>query len=182
MSTYTINLYIHGVPSGQDVWGLRDSNGPEAQYIRSFYGQGLDGKSQMYVDIRQYDGRTSSYYTYKQDKTIDNTNNRPGGYCAITLRIDNYYYADIQNMFNLLKAAFDTTAATNGVRLRFRRRLPRKTAKNFPSRTGADTRFITARPIIPNRRKDPTTQASTSLPSKPTIRTIRLFRITFRTR
>lgn len=107
MSTYTINLYIHGVPSGQDVWGLRDSNGPEAQYIRSFYGQGLDGKSQMYVDIRQYDGRTSSYYTYKQDKTIDNTNNRPGGYCAITLRIDNYYYADIQNMFNLLKADFD---------------------------------------------------------------------------
>lgn len=109
MSTYTINLYVHGVPSGQDAWGLRDSNGSESQYIRSFYGQSLgsNDKSQMYVDIRQYDGRTSSYYTYKQDKTIDNTNNRPGGYCAITLRIDNYYYADIQNMFNLLKAAFD---------------------------------------------------------------------------
>lgn len=109
MSTYTINLYVHGVPSGQDAWGLRDSNGSESQYIRSFYGQSLGGndKSQMYVDIRQYDGRTSSYYTYKQDKTIDNTNNRPGGYCAITLRIDDYYYADIQNMFNLLKAAFD---------------------------------------------------------------------------
>lgn len=107
MSTYTFNLYVHGVPSGQDVWGLRDSNVPEAQYIRSFYGQSLDGKSQMYVDILQYDGRTSSYYTYKQGKTIDNTNNRPGGYCAITIRIDNYFYADIQNMFNLLKAAFD---------------------------------------------------------------------------
>ena len=106
MSTYTINLYVHGVPSGQDTWGLRDNNGPEAQYVRSFYGQGLDGKSQMYVDIRQYDGRTSSYYTYKQDKTKD-SNNRAGGYCAITIRVDNYYYADIQNMFNLLKAAFD---------------------------------------------------------------------------
>ena len=75
MSTYTFNLYVHGVPSGQDVWGLRDSNVPEAQYIRSFYGQSLDGKSQMYVDILQYDGRTSSYYTYKQGKTRDTSKN-----------------------------------------------------------------------------------------------------------
>lgn len=106
MNPDKIKLYVHGVPKGQDTWGLRDGNDIEAQYIRSFYNQGASGDAQMYVDIRQYDGRTSTYYTYKQEKTID-IDNRPGGYCAVTVRVDGNYYADIQNMFNLLKAAFD---------------------------------------------------------------------------
>lgn len=106
MNQDKIKLYVHGVPKGQDTWGLRDVNSIEAQYIRTFYSPGANDNEQMYVDIQQYDGRTSSYYTYKRGKTIDN-DNRPGGYCAVTIRVDDYYYADIQNMFNLLKAAFE---------------------------------------------------------------------------
>lgn len=101
---YNIKLFVHGVPNGQDIWG---NPGEDAKYIEAFYGRKSNVPSQMFLEVMQFGGETNAYYTYfyYHDKIQDSTN-RTGGYFALTLRI-NYYYADIQNIYNLLEAAFN---------------------------------------------------------------------------
>lgn len=100
---YNIKLFVHGVPNGQDIWG---NPGADAKYIEAFYGRKSNVASQMILEVMQFGGETNAYYTffYYNDK-IQDKQNRKGGYFALTLRI-NYYYADVQNIYNLLEAAF----------------------------------------------------------------------------
>lgn len=101
---YNIKLFVHGVPNGQDIWGNPSA---EAKYIEAFYGRKSNVSSQMILEVMQFGGETNAYYTYfyYNDK-IQDKQNRTGGYFALTLRI-NYYYADVQNIYNLLEAAFN---------------------------------------------------------------------------
>ena len=101
---YNIKLFVHGVPNGQDIWG---NPGADAKYIEAFYGRKSNVASQMILEVMQFGGETNAYYTYfyYNDK-IQDKQNRTGGYFALTLRI-NYYYADVQNIYNLLEAAFN---------------------------------------------------------------------------
>lgn len=100
--SYNIKLYVHGVPKGQCSWGVEKFDG---NYIDTFYGRKSSVPTQMLVEIRQFGSFVYSYYTYFVGNTSDNSG-RTGGYFALTLRI-NYYYADIQNIYNLLDAAFN---------------------------------------------------------------------------
>lgn len=101
---YNIKLFAHGVPNGQDIWG---NPGEDAKYIEAFYGRKSNIPSQMFVEVMKFGNETNAYYTYfYYHEKIQDSVNRPGGYFALTLRI-NYYYADIQNIYNLLDAAFN---------------------------------------------------------------------------
>lgn len=99
---YNIKLFVHGVPNGQDTWG---NPGTDAKYIEAFYGRKSNVAKQMILEVMHFGGETNAYYTFYNDK-IQDRQNRPGSYFALTLRI-NYYYADIQNIYNLLEAAFN---------------------------------------------------------------------------
>lgn len=103
MATYNIKLYAHGVPKGQDIWGTPNA---EAQYIEAFYGRQASVPSQMFIELMQFDGAINSYYTYFRKGNVQDKDGRAGGYFALTIRI-NYYYTDIQNIYNLLEAAFN---------------------------------------------------------------------------
>ncbi|MDE5550631.1 MAG: hypothetical protein K2I99_04680, partial [Bacteroidaceae bacterium] len=98
-----IKLYTHGVPNGQSIWGNPDA---DAQYIETFYGRKSSVPSQMLVEVMQFAGKTNAYYTYFCHGNFQDNGGRPGGYFALTLRI-NHYYKDIQNIYNLLEAAFN---------------------------------------------------------------------------
>lgn len=101
---YNIRLFVHGVPNGQDIWG---SLGEDEKYIKAFYGRKSNVPSQMILEVMRFGGELYAYYTYfYYHSNIQDSANRPGGYFALTLRI-NYYYADIQNVYNLLEAAFN---------------------------------------------------------------------------
>lgn len=100
---YKIKLFVHGVPNGQDIWG---DPGSDAKYIEAFYGRQTNVASQMLLEIMQFGGETNAYYTYYYNSKLQEKGGRAGGYFALTLRI-NYYYADIQNIYNLLEAAFN---------------------------------------------------------------------------
>lgn len=101
---YNIKLFVHGVPNGQDIWG---NPGADTKYIETFYGRKSNVLSQMFLEVMQIAGETNAYYTYfYYNDNIQDTSSRTGGYFALTLRI-NYYYADIQNIYNLLEAAFN---------------------------------------------------------------------------
>lgn len=101
---YEIKLYAHGVPYGQDIWG--EPSDDDRRYIELLYGRQTSVPAQMLLEVMQLGGKKSSYYTYYQNRNIQDKEGRGGGYFALTIRI-NYYYADIQNIYNLLVAAFN---------------------------------------------------------------------------
>ena len=103
MATYNIKLYAHGVPNGQDIWG---NPGADIQYIEAFYGRRSSIPSQVFLEIMKFDGEIYSYYTYFRYGNFQEKEGRSGGYFALTLRV-NYYYVDIQNIYNLLEASFN---------------------------------------------------------------------------
>lgn len=99
-----IKLYAHGVPNGQDTWGV-DTYAKE--YIGLFYGgKYKDCGPLMVVEVKQTGSVTNCYYTYLRSKNVSAEDGRPGSYVALTIRI-NMYYADIQNIYNLLEAAYN---------------------------------------------------------------------------
>lgn len=100
---YEIKLYTHGVPRGQGTWGVGDF---DANYIETFYGRKSNVPVQMIVEVRQFNSSTFCYYTYLRTDNVCDKTGRSGSYFALTLRI-NYYYADIQNIYNLLDAAYN---------------------------------------------------------------------------
>lgn len=100
---YDIKLYAHGVPDGQDIWGNKDAR---ATYIETFYGRRSNVESQMFIEVKHCAGQVNVYYTYYKCGNILEKGGRSGSYFALTLRI-NFYYADVQNMYNLLEAAFN---------------------------------------------------------------------------
>lgn len=104
MKTYNIKLFAHGVPKGQDIWG--NPSDAENRYIETFYGRQSGIPIRMLTEVMQFDGKTNTYYTYIHCDNIQDKEGRTGSYFALTLCI-NYYYKDIQNIYNLLEAAFN---------------------------------------------------------------------------
>lgn len=98
-----VNLFVHGVPMGQKTWG---SVGDDKMYLSSFYGPKWAVPELMKVDIMAFGGFTYAYYTLVKGQNVFDSQGRAGAYFALTLRM-NAYYADIQNIYNILKAAFD---------------------------------------------------------------------------
>lgn len=98
----TIKLYVHGVPMGQKIWGPKDG---DVSYIETFYGKTFRVSEQMLVESLSIGGQTNCYYTYVCGQNMFASDGRAGSYIALTVRI-NAYYADLQNMYNILNAAF----------------------------------------------------------------------------
>lgn len=98
-----INLYVHGVPKGQKTWGVLREDG---NFIANFYGPKWPAKELMQVDIRECEGKVYSYYTFVKGQNVMGYDNRTGSYFALTIRMD-AYYADLQNMYKILSAAYE---------------------------------------------------------------------------
>lgn len=98
-----IKLFVHGVPMGQKTWG---PNGEDSIYLSSFYGPKWDVPEVMKVDVMTFGGITYCYYSFVKGQKVLDCQGRAGSYFALTLRI-NAFYADIQNMYGILKAAYD---------------------------------------------------------------------------
>ena len=98
-----IELFVHGVPYGQKIWGPK---GKEEQYLSSFYGPKWDTEV-MKVDFKTFAGDVPQcYYSFIKGQNVCDSDGRLGGYFALTVRI-NVFYADVQNMYNILKAIYD---------------------------------------------------------------------------
>lgn len=98
-----INLFVHGVPRGHKVWGPKEA---DAQYFGSFYGPKWDLDEVMKVDIMNFGGTTYAYYTFVKGLNVCDSDGRAGSYFALTLRF-NAYYADVQNVYHILRAAYE---------------------------------------------------------------------------
>lgn len=103
---YEIKFYAHGVPNGRKSWGVEASDN---RYIETFYGNCTKSNvpAQMLVEIRKTGTAASSFYTYYCGQNVAAADGRDGSYVGLTLRISQHYYADIQNIYNLLDAAYN---------------------------------------------------------------------------
>lgn len=98
-----INLFVHGVPKGQKIWGPR---GEDWQYLSSFYGPAWNAPEVMKVDVMTFGGSTYVYYSFVKGVGVCDYEGRSGSFFAITLKM-NTYYADVQNLYAILRAAYE---------------------------------------------------------------------------
>lgn len=64
----------------------------------------------MQIDIMECRGKVYSYYTFVKGQNVMGYDNRTGSYFALTIRMD-AYYADLQNMYKILSAAYEKCAS-----------------------------------------------------------------------
>lgn len=107
MASLNIELIVHGVPHGHKIWNARED---EKRYIATFYGPTYEVDEQMIVERRGAD----MYYTFVRGRNVVSEDNRPGSFLALTLRM-NAYYADIRNVYGILRAAYQKTIVGTGV-------------------------------------------------------------------
>ena len=98
-----INLFVHGVPMGQKIWGPK---GDDEKFLSSFYGPKWEIPEVMKVDVMNIGGVTQCYYSFIKGLNVCDSQGRAGSYFALTIKI-NAFYADVQNMYNILKATYD---------------------------------------------------------------------------
>ena len=114
----TVDLILHGVPNGQDMWGVND----DTHYFSTFYVQ-KDEKEFLNLEVRKVSGKSYCYYNYLKYNGVTASDERAGAYIGITLRFD-AYYKDITNIYhtceiiynNLLNAIF----TKNGDNIKFK--------------------------------------------------------------
>lgn len=95
-----VEILLHGVPSGQDYYGLKE----EQKITESFYSSSNESVK-FVVEAKKNGNNPYLYYTYLRYKGIVGAGGRPGSYIGITLRLD-MYYTDVVHMYNLLDIAF----------------------------------------------------------------------------
>ena len=114
----TVDLILHGVPNGQDIWGVSD----DTHYISTFYVQ-KDEREYLSIEARKVAGKPYCYYNFLKYNGVTASDERAGAYIGITLRFD-AYYKDILNVYQLCEIVYnnllDTIFIKNGENVKFK--------------------------------------------------------------
>lgn len=103
-----VELFVHGVPSGEGFWGKED----DRNYFGTFYDHSSDDVK-LLIQTRTLKGKSYCYYNYLVYKTAGSqvpnvvaNDGRDGSYFGITLRFD-AYCKDFANMYRILDTVFN---------------------------------------------------------------------------
>ncbi len=114
----TVDLILHGVPNGHDIWGVSD----DSHYFSTFYVQ-KDEKEYLTIEARKVASKTYCYYNFLRYNGVTASDGRAGAYIGITLRFD-AYYKDIANVYHLCEIVYnnllDTILTKNGENVKFK--------------------------------------------------------------
>lgn len=102
-------LVYHGVPRGHQVWG-----GTLDKYYETFYGSEevyrnvyKDVKALMILEIRKFEGKYFSYYTFINYKNVIAEDGRPGSYFAMTFKVEGHYCTAVHYLYDLLSQVYN---------------------------------------------------------------------------
>lgn len=95
-----VELFLHGTPKGYNFIGKSD----EFSYCSTFY-TNQNENEKFVVELRNIGNVTYCYYTYIKSQNINSADSRPGGYIALTVRLDSYC-RDIIAFYFILKAIY----------------------------------------------------------------------------
>ena len=109
MAALTADLYIHGVPKGQDFW----PNAADKNYFGSFYTVNDSDDLKFLIQVSKQNGTPCCYYNYLVYKfhgskvsNIVDCDGRAGSYFGISLCL-NAYCKDIINVYRILDTVFN---------------------------------------------------------------------------
>lgn len=95
-----VELLIHGVPEGQDYYGIED----ERTNAGLFYDNSTEVVKYV-VETKQFHNKNYAYYSYLRYKNIVGAKGRSGSYFGMTLRTD-MLYQDGMHIYTLLDIVF----------------------------------------------------------------------------
>lgn len=95
-----VEVLIHGVPDGQDYFGI-----PEERTNAELYYENSPESVKFVVETKQSGNNAYAYYSYLRYRGMVGYGGRPGSYFGLTLRIDKYYQ-DVLHMYNMLEMVF----------------------------------------------------------------------------
>ena len=114
----TVDLILHGVPNGQDIWGVSD----DTHYISTFYVQ-KNEREYLSIEARKVAGKPYCYYNFLKYNGVTASDERAGSYIGVTLRFD-AYYKDVLNVYHLCEIVYnnllDTIFIKNGENVKFK--------------------------------------------------------------
>lgn len=114
-----VDIYIHGVPNGQRIWGT----GGDDQVINQFYGAGSDEQTKFLAEVRKSGGQNYCYYSLLKYKNISAENGRAGSYFGLTIKMD-MVCTKVKTVFQILdmiysSAVLNTLLKKEGERLQY---------------------------------------------------------------
>lgn len=104
METKDMAIAISGVPKGQDFYG----DEPVANYAKGLYRPDytLAKHNLFIINVREEEGKYCFYYSYLIPRTLE-SDNRTGGYFALTLKMKEHYCEDLSRLYQLFKQVCD---------------------------------------------------------------------------
>jgi len=109
-------LFLHGTPKGQDLWGKEE----DRNYFTGFY-NGSQDEQQFLIETRP--SNKKCYYHYLVYKNMADSDGRSGAYFGLSIRLDVYCknYANIYRILDYLYNSFVLSKILNvdGNRLRY---------------------------------------------------------------
>ena len=103
-----IDLFVHGVPSGEGFWGKEE----DRNYFGQFYDHSSD-EVKFFIHVRVLKGRPYCYYNYlvyrSRGSSVANVvgnDGRDGSYFGISLRLE-AYCRDVANMYRILDTIYN---------------------------------------------------------------------------
>lgn len=97
-----VDIYIHGVPNGQRIWG----NGGDDQVINQFYGTGSEEQTKFLAEVRKSGGQNYCYYSILKYKNVSAENGRAGSYFGITIKMD-MVCTKVKTVFQILEMVYN---------------------------------------------------------------------------
>lgn len=92
-----LEIYFHGVPNGQDIYGEEKARG----YLSLFYGANDSDESKLVVEIRRIGDKSYCCYNLLNYNKVVAYDGRAGSFVGVTIKID-AFCKDIKKMYNLL--------------------------------------------------------------------------------
>lgn len=104
METKDMAIAISGVPKGQSIHG----DEPVANYAKGLYRKEYTSAEYnlFIINVREEQGKYCFYYSYLIPRTLE-SDNRTGGYFALTLKVKEHYCEDLSRLYQLFKQVCD---------------------------------------------------------------------------
>lgn len=104
METKDMAIAISGVPKGQSFQG----DEPVENYAKGLYRpEYISAEHNLFIiNVREEQGKYCFYYSYLIPRTSD-SDNRAGGYFALTLKVKEHYCEDLSRLYQLFKQVCD---------------------------------------------------------------------------
>lgn len=104
METKNMAIAIGGVPKGQNFHGDDEVSHYAKGLYRSEY---ISAEHNLFIiNAREEEGKYCFYYSYLIPRTSD-SDNRTGGYFALTLKVKEHYCEDLSRLYQLFKQVCD---------------------------------------------------------------------------